>query len=125
MDSHTVASRSSLCKLKNFIDEDCDLPHFIKNRFACGFPKDWELLRRKWIMFLKAGEPQDFQWKGNDNAAILDSCSSSQKPLDNHHKKVVVRNSETKLKRGILHFHLYLPTISSQIRFMDLVLTML
>ncbi|XP_049945108.1 uncharacterized protein LOC126426993 [Schistocerca serialis cubense] len=57
MDSHTVASRNSLCKLKNFIDEDCDLPHFIKNRFACGFPKDWVLLRRKWIMFLKAGLP--------------------------------------------------------------------
>ncbi|XP_049772504.1 uncharacterized protein LOC126159437 [Schistocerca cancellata] len=56
------------------------LPHFIKNRFACGFPKDWDLLRRKWIMFLKAGEPQDFQWKGNDNAAILDSCSSLEKP---------------------------------------------
>ncbi|XP_046983061.1 uncharacterized protein LOC124553212 [Schistocerca americana] len=80
IDSHTVASRNSLCKLKNFRDEDCDVPHFIKNRFSCGFPKDWELLRRKWIMFLKAGEPQDFQWKGNDNAAILDSCSSLEKP---------------------------------------------
>ncbi|XP_049859156.1 uncharacterized protein LOC126353935 isoform X2 [Schistocerca gregaria] len=81
MDSHTVASRNYLCKLKNFSDEDCvsGLPHFIKNRFACGFPEDWKLLRRQWTMFLKAGEPQDFQWKGNDNAAILDNCSSIQK----------------------------------------------
>ncbi|XP_049777226.1 uncharacterized protein LOC126174866 isoform X2 [Schistocerca cancellata] len=82
MDSHTVACRNYLCKLKNFSDEDCvsGLPHFIKNRFACGFPEDWKLLRRQWTMFLKAGEPQDFQWKGNDNAAILDNCSSIQKP---------------------------------------------
>ncbi|XP_049810051.1 uncharacterized protein LOC126253029 isoform X2 [Schistocerca nitens] len=82
MDSHTVASRNYLCKLKNFSDEDCvsGLPHFIKNRFACGFPEDWKLLRRQWTMFLKAGEPRDFQWKGNDNAAILDNCSSIQKP---------------------------------------------
>jgi hypothetical protein len=33
-----------------------DLPYYVRNKFQCGFPDDWNEVKCKWVEYISQGE---------------------------------------------------------------------
>ncbi|XP_076647973.1 uncharacterized protein LOC143356296 isoform X2 [Halictus rubicundus] len=46
----------------NIVDDECELPDYVRNKFYNGFPDDWENVHQIWQMYKQQGSKLTFRW---------------------------------------------------------------